>query len=92
MANGANGKFKFSSLNSPIEDQSKSSESNPISTFNLSLTDKQREAKNDMELPYFKAQQMNSACNTNTSSATIHYSLECDDDFDDEDPDMDLEI
>lgn len=88
----ADGKFKFSSLNSPVGDQSNGSELDPISTFNLSLTDNQRKAKNAMELPYFKAQQMNSACNTNTSSATIHYSLECDDDFDDEDPDMDLEI
>ena len=62
------------------------------STFNLDLTASQRDAKNKLELPHIKAQVTSGAINTVTASSAIHYSLECDDDFDDEDPDMDLEI
>jgi hypothetical protein len=53
-------------------------------SFNLSLTDKQKQAKSEVELPYMKAQDV--------GSGTIHYQLEEVDDFDEEDPDDDLDI
>lgn len=49
-----------------------------ISTFNLNLTDKQREARADLVLPYL--------------SGTITYHPDEGDDFDEDDPDADLEI
>ncbi|KAJ9076045.1 Elongator complex protein [Entomophthora muscae] len=49
-----------------------------ISTFNLNLTDKQREARDDLVLPYL--------------SGTIMYHPDDGDDFDEDDPDDDLEI
>ncbi|KAJ1653040.1 hypothetical protein IWQ61_006759 [Dispira simplex] len=73
------------STNPPLKDLS----------FNLGLTDKQREAKNNVVLPYEEAQQVTSA--TLSSSHTpaggaIYYQPDEGDDFDDEDPDDDLDI
>ncbi|KAJ3323822.1 hypothetical protein HDV06_001192 [Boothiomyces sp. JEL0866] len=52
-----------------------------ISSFNLSLTDKEREKKDALVMPYLEAQQ-----------GVINYYHEQEDDFDSEDPDDDLDI
>ncbi|KAJ3271257.1 hypothetical protein HDV01_006929 [Terramyces sp. JEL0728] len=52
-----------------------------IASFNLSLTDKEREKKDGLVLPYIEAQQ-----------GVINYYHEQEDDFDSEDPDDDLDI
>lgn len=57
------------------------SELNPVSSFNLEMTEEQREAKNKLSLPYYEAQK-----------SDITYVLDNGDDFDDDDPDADLEI
>jgi regulator of RNase E activity RraB len=51
-------------------------------SFNLNLTDEQRRAKENLVLPHYKAQQ----------EGTIYYDPDAADDFDDEDPDDDLDI
>ncbi|KAI8879683.1 hypothetical protein K501DRAFT_256332 [Backusella circina FSU 941] len=51
-------------------------------SFNLNLTDEQRRAKENLVLPHYKAQQ----------ESTIYYDPDAADDFDDEDPDDDLDI
>ncbi|KAI8137104.1 Elongator complex protein 5 [Fennellomyces sp. T-0311] len=55
-------------------------------SFNLSLTDNQRRAKDNVELPYMKVQQQQSG------GGNIYYEPDAGDDFDDEDPDDDLDI
>lgn len=50
-------------------------------TFNLSLTDSQRQAKDNVVLPYLPK-----------TGATVDYEPDEADDFDDDDPDEDLEI
>lgn len=57
-------------------------------SFNLSLTDNQRRAKDNVELPFMKVQQET----TGTSGGHIYYQPDAGDDFDDEDPDDDLDI
>ncbi|KAF9296607.1 hypothetical protein BGZ74_010247 [Mortierella antarctica] len=52
-------------------------------SFNLNLTQEQRQAKNDTVLPYLKTQE---------SSGAIYYEPDAADDFDDDDPDDDLTI
>ncbi|KAJ3255567.1 hypothetical protein HK103_006203 [Boothiomyces macroporosus] len=52
-----------------------------IASFNLSLTDKEREKKDGLVMPYIEAQQ-----------GVINYYHEQEDDFDSEDPDEDLDI
>ncbi|CAO3631982.1 unnamed protein product [Cunninghamella blakesleeana] len=68
-------------------------------SFNLTLTDEQRKTKEKLVLPYLKAQQIEIDDNssTTTSSTTssggaIFYEPDAADDFDDEDPDEDLDI
>ncbi|KAL7752894.1 Elongator complex protein [Sorochytrium milnesiophthora] len=56
-------------------------------SFNLNLTDGQREARAAVVLPYLKAQQQDSG-----EGGDIHYHPDEGDDFDDEDPDADLDI
>ncbi|KAJ1948212.1 hypothetical protein FBU59_001699 [Linderina macrospora] len=56
-------------------------------SFNLSLTDKQREDKNSVVLPYTDAQM-----DEGSSGGEIHYQLDDEDDWDSDDPDDDLEI
>ncbi|KAF9373203.1 hypothetical protein CPB97_000725 [Podila verticillata] len=52
-------------------------------SFNLNLTEEQRQAKNHTVLPYLKTQE---------SSGAIYYEPDAADDFDDDDPDDDLTI
>lgn len=65
-------------------------------SFNLSLTDEQRKTKENLVLPYMKAQQVEiDGMSSSSSSATggsIYYEPDAADDFDDEDPDDDLDI
>ncbi|KAI7860162.1 Elongator complex protein 5 [Circinella umbellata] len=58
-------------------------------SFNLSLTDNQRRAKDNVELPYMKVQEQQQQ---QPSSGVIYYEPDAGDDFDDEDPDDDLDI
>ncbi|KAJ1725382.1 hypothetical protein LPJ53_000420 [Coemansia erecta] len=62
-------------------------------SFNLSLTDKQRRDKANVELPYLEAQVISDAgTGTGAGGSEIHYQLDDEDDWDNEDPDDDLEI
>lgn len=54
-------------------------------SFNLSLTDDQKKARADVQLPYLKAQETE-------QKAVITYHPDEADDFDEEDPDDDLDI
>ncbi|KAJ1985679.1 hypothetical protein H4R33_003837 [Dimargaris cristalligena] len=60
-------------------------ENDPLKSlsFNLTLTDQQREAKNNLVLPYVNEQ---------SASGAIIYQPDDGDDFDEEDPDDDLDI
>ncbi|GBC03930.1 hypothetical protein RclHR1_00540040 [Rhizophagus clarus] len=63
--------------------------------FNLSLTESQKKAKNELVLPYVKIQDQyeeKNRENTITSGGNIFYEPDKNDDFDDEDPDEDLSI
>ncbi|KAJ3280877.1 hypothetical protein HK104_000350 [Borealophlyctis nickersoniae] len=53
-------------------------------SFNLRLTEEQKSARSEVVLPYMKAQEV-------TSEPTIYYEPD-DDDYDEEDPDDDLDI
>ncbi|KAI9146154.1 Elongator complex protein 5 [Paraphysoderma sedebokerense] len=72
-----------------IEQLSVKDENDPTAnlSFNLRLTDQQRKAKDNVVLPYLKAQE-----SPNTEDGAILYEPDIDDDFDDEDPDADLDI
>ncbi|KAI8637726.1 Elongator complex protein 5 [Parasitella parasitica] len=62
-------------------------------SFNLTLTDEQRRTKENLVLPYMKAQQLEvSIEEEKKSSGLIYYDPDAADDFDDEDPDDDLDI
>jgi hypothetical protein len=70
-------------------------------SFNLSLTEEQRRAKEKLVLPYLKAQNRGTVeIESSTleplvaapTSGTIYYEPDAADDFDDEDPDEDLDI
>ncbi|KAG1141405.1 hypothetical protein G6F37_000801 [Rhizopus arrhizus] len=62
-------------------------------SFNLSLTDEQRKAKENLVLPYYKAQQLEvSVEEQKKQGGLIYYDPDAADDFDDEDPDDDLDI
>lgn len=62
-------------------------------SFNLSLTDEQRKTKENLVLPFMKAQQLEvSVEEEKKSSGLIYYDPDAADDFDDEDPDDDLDI
>jgi elongator complex protein 5 len=70
-------------------------------SFNLTLTDEQRRAKEKLVLPYMKAQnrgvvEVDSGERSGnvepTSTGSIYYEPDAADDFDDEDPDEDLDI
>ncbi|RIA88360.1 hypothetical protein C1645_826485 [Glomus cerebriforme] len=63
--------------------------------FNLSLTESQKKAKNELVLPYVKIQDQYEEENREsviTSGGNIFYEPDKEDDFDDEDPDEDLSI
>lgn len=61
-------------------------------SFNLSLTDEQRKTKENLVLPYLKAQQLEVSIDEEKKSGLIYYDPDAADDFDDEDPDDDLDI
>jgi len=62
-------------------------------TFNLGMTQRQKENKEDIILPHFSAQALQSNGNANRDSGEIEYTLDAEDDFDDEeDVDEDLLI
>ncbi|KAK4516367.1 uncharacterized protein ATC70_011338 [Mucor velutinosus] len=62
-------------------------------SFNLSLTDEQRKTKENLVLPFMKAQQLEvSVEEEKKNSGLIYYDPDAADDFDDEDPDDDLDI
>ncbi len=56
-------------------------------SFNLSLTEEQKQARSNVVLPYMKAQ-----VSTMGTGGTIFYEPDAADDYDDEDPDADLDI
>lgn len=61
-------------------------------SFNLSLTDEQRKTKESLVLPYMKAQTLEVSVEEEKKSGLIYYDPDAADDFDDEDPDDDLDI
>ncbi|KAG0165587.1 Elongator complex protein [Apophysomyces sp. BC1034] len=61
-------------------------------SFNLSLTDEQRKAKENIVLPYIKAQHTIEVEKEKSNSGNIYYEPDAADDFDDEDPDDDLDL
>jgi elongator complex protein 5 len=61
-------------------------------SFNLSLTDEQRKTKESLVLPFMKAQQLEVSVDEEKKSGLIYYDPDAADDFDDEDPDEDLDI
>ncbi|KAF7727489.1 Elongator complex protein [Apophysomyces ossiformis] len=79
-----------------VDDAEETSEEQPdvISnlSFNLSLTDEQRKAKESIVLPYMKAQRTVEVEKEISNSGNIYYEPDAADDFDDEDPDDDLDL
>ncbi|KAI9183431.1 Elongator complex protein [Blastocladiella emersonii ATCC 22665] len=77
---------------------SKSDATDPTAglSFNLRLTDRQREAKERVVLPFMKMQISDqpgtASSSSSVSSGVIHYELDLEDDFDDDDPDADLDL
>ncbi|RKP13605.1 Elongator complex protein 5 [Piptocephalis cylindrospora] len=72
---------------SPSQDESKEQVPEPSSvqaSFNLGLTEQEREARDNTVLPYTQI--------TESDKATFYYQPDEGDDFDDEDPDEDLDI
>ncbi|KAI8394337.1 Elongator complex protein 5 [Radiomyces spectabilis] len=65
-------------------------------SFNLSLTEEQKKAKENLVLPYMKVQNADAYSievdQTKKAEGTIYYEPDAADDFDDEDPDDDLDI
>ncbi|KAJ1676170.1 hypothetical protein EV182_008723, partial [Spiromyces aspiralis] len=64
-------------------------------SFNLRLTDEQRKAKESVELPYMKAQVASAQMQGEREyqeAGQIIYQPDADDDWDEDDPDDDLEI
>lgn len=61
-------------------------------SFNLSLTEEQRKAKENLILPHYKAQQLEVSIDEEKKQGLIYYDPDAADDFDDEDPDDDLDI
>ncbi|XP_078525695.1 elongator complex protein 5 [Lissotriton helveticus] len=62
-------------------------------TFNLNLSDSERQAKENLSLPYiFSAEKKSSLLQSRGSGGKIYYEPEAVDDVDDEDPDDDLDV
>lgn len=62
-------------------------------TFNLSLTDKEKEARSKVKLPYtYDANRQEETLNSSVGEGKIFYQPDEADDFDEEDPDDDLDI
>ena len=79
----------------PVEAMDVDKKSDPTAnlSFNLSLTDEQRKTKENLVLPFMKAQQLEvSVEEEKKNGGLIYYDPDAADDFDDEDPDDDLDI
>lgn len=62
-------------------------------TFNLRLSDKEREAKDKLPLPFmFSKEKKKSILDSGANSGRIMYEPDANDDFDQEDPDDDLDV
>ncbi|KAK9398360.1 elongator complex protein 5 [Crotalus adamanteus] len=62
-------------------------------TFSLHLTEAERQARESVPLPYhFSEEKKSSLLQTSTEEAKIYYQPDAADDFDDEDPDDDLDV
>ncbi|XP_070582733.1 elongator complex protein 5 isoform X2 [Erythrolamprus reginae] len=62
-------------------------------TFNLCLTEAERQARESVPLPYqFSEEKKSSLLQTSTEEGKIYYEPDAADDFDDEDPDDDLDV
>ncbi|KAM3823921.1 elongator complex protein 5 [Vipera latastei] len=62
-------------------------------TFNLRLTEAERQAREAVPLPYhFSEEKKSSLLQTSTEDAKIYYQPDAADDFDEEDPDDDLNV
>ncbi|ETE58306.1 Dermal papilla-derived protein 6-like protein, partial [Ophiophagus hannah] len=62
-------------------------------TFNLRLTEAERQARESVPLPYhFSEEKKSSLLQTSTEEGKIYYEPDAADDFDDEDPDDDLDV
>ncbi|TIA88298.1 hypothetical protein E3P99_02695 [Wallemia hederae] len=66
--------------------------SHSSSSFNLSLTSAQKAARETVPLPYLQAQQEVTQSNTPPPAPIISYDPDSADDWDDEDPDDDLDV
>ncbi|XP_058037762.1 elongator complex protein 5 [Ahaetulla prasina] len=62
-------------------------------TFNLRLTEAERQARESVPLPYhFSEEKKSSLLQTSTEEGKIYYEPDAADDFDEEDPDDDLDV
>ncbi|KAI9228554.1 MAG: Elongator complex protein 5 [Piptocephalis tieghemiana] len=61
-------------------------------SFNLGLTNEEREARDNTVLPYTQVTHESPSSSTGSDQATFYYQPDEADDFDDEDPDEDLDI
>jgi len=79
--NTMNHEYNFILPTDPNENQSMDSQSllKDLTTFNLTTSDKQKLAKDQVELPFLEAQSFN-------NGGAIVYEFEKDDDYDEEDP------
>ncbi|XP_053320384.1 elongator complex protein 5 [Spea bombifrons] len=87
--------FTLEILTQQESEQSRRKEVDPTEklTFNLRLSDAEREEKASAALPYvFSASKKSSLLRSSTSSAKIFYDPDPEDDVDDEDPDDDLDV
>ncbi|OUM69740.1 hypothetical protein PIROE2DRAFT_57279 [Piromyces sp. E2] len=73
-----------------LEDKKPSKKVDPTEnlTFNLNLTEEEKKTKNQLELPYLSVQDNNDTA----GSGEIYFDPELDDEFDDDDPDADLDF
>ncbi|XP_053378727.1 elongator complex protein 5-like [Mercenaria mercenaria] len=62
-------------------------------TFNLTLTDKEKKARSEVKLPYtYDANRQDDSFTRSVGEGKIFYQPDEADDFDEEDPDDDLDI
>ena len=89
-------KVEFSNINSKAEEKvgpnpgsETSAQSQPISSFNLSLSDKEKEDREKVEMPFWKKSGDDAV---GGSGGKIEYVPDDNDDWDEEDPDDDLDF
>lgn len=77
----------------PPEDSSKKDSLLSKLTFNLSLTDRQKQAKSEVHLPYLRAQEVSDSTLVNRQQDSwIVYHSDIAEEFDEDDPDADLDL